>query len=81
MGPQMVLGVGGAFQVPVLAPRGSVILWLSSTLHSAKVQDPPGTLDLPRGIWTDWRCVVYGECVAVDTRVGCTIVALGDGAG
>ena len=58
---QMVEDAGGAFQVPILAPRGSVILWLSSTLHSAKVQDPPGSVPLPKSPWTDWRCVVYGE--------------------
>lgn len=55
----MVRGVGGQFQVPLFVPRGSVILWLSSTLHSAQTQSPPGTVQLEGSPWADWRCVVY----------------------
>ena len=41
---------GGAWQIPIYAPAGSVILWHSYTIHSAKRQDK----DDDR-----WRCVVY----------------------
>ncbi len=46
--------------MPLFVPRGSVILWLSSTLHSAQTQSPPGTVQLEDSPWADWRCVVYG---------------------
>jgi hypothetical protein len=36
-----VQALGGAFQIPIIAPKGSMILWLSATLHSAKGQDKP----------------------------------------
>jgi hypothetical protein len=45
-----VEAAGGQWQVPVHAAPGSMILWLSSTIHSAKLQDPGD-----RSI----RCVVY----------------------
>ena len=54
-----VCGGSGEFQIPILSRKGSFIMWLSSTLHSAKLQDPPGTIPLPAGPWRDWRCVVY----------------------
>ena len=38
------------WQVPIHAPAGSVIFWLSNTIHSAKRNDP---------IDDGWRCVVY----------------------
>jgi len=41
---------GGQWQVPVKARAGSVILWLSSTVHSASHQDPGDAT---------WRAVVY----------------------
>jgi len=46
----MVEKAGGQWQVPVLVPAGSMILWLSSTIHSAKIQDPGDD---------STRCVVY----------------------
>ena len=46
--------------MPIFTAKGSMILWLSSTLHSAKIQSRPGTLRLGSGPWTDWRMVVYG---------------------
>ena len=37
----LVRGVGGHFQVAVGAPRGSLVLWSSTTLHSARIHLPP----------------------------------------
>lgn len=58
---KMVEAVGGAFQIPIIAPRGSIIIWLSSTLHSAKLMDEPTTpiLPTPSDPWLGWRCVIY----------------------
>jgi hypothetical protein len=55
---RMVELVGGKFQVPVIAPKGSVIMWLSSMLHSAKLMDRPVASESFDG-WKGWRCVVY----------------------
>lgn len=46
----LVEEAGGQWQIPVQAGAGDVILWLSSTVHSAKIQD--------KGDET-WRCVIY----------------------
>ena len=54
----MVKRVGGTWQIPIIVPRGCMILWLSSTIHSAKLQDPDFTLD-PNEKWKHWRGVVY----------------------
>ncbi len=35
---EMVKAIHGAFQIPILTRKGSMILWLSATLHSAKLQ-------------------------------------------
>ena len=43
---------GLAWQVPVRAPAGSLIFWMSSTIHSAKRHDA-GKLNEP------WRCTYY----------------------
>jgi hypothetical protein len=39
---RMVEEAGGRFQVPILAPKGSMIVFLSATLHSAKFVDRQG---------------------------------------
>ena len=45
------------WQERVFAAPGSIILWLSTTIHSAAVQDPDAPKrDRP---YDDWRCVVY----------------------
>ena len=57
----MVTAVGGKYQVPVHAPAGSMIFWLSSTLHSAQVQRrtaAPFVYD-PADPLKNWRAVVY----------------------
>ncbi len=56
--------VQGSFQIPIYAPAGSMILWTSSTIHSAKTQNPPVPDDtkdtvLERGPFDDWRFVAY----------------------
>lgn len=55
---KLVKEAGGQWQIPILAKKGSLILWLSTTIHSAKLQDrlePIGVDDKYLG----WRCVVY----------------------
>lgn len=58
---KLVESVGGKFQVPCIVPRGSIIIWLSSVLHSAKLMDEPSTpiISEPSDPWLGWRCVVY----------------------
>ena len=41
---------GGQWQIPIVAPKGSMIVWFSTTIHSAR----PQVRDDPR-----WRAVVY----------------------
>lgn len=55
----IVESVGGVWQMPIRAPRGSLILWFSSTVHSAKLHDP--IVQVPRDPppFFDWRVVVY----------------------
>lgn len=59
--------IGGEWQIPIYAPPGSAILWLSSTIHSNMYGEPPLPL-LPhedRDVihredpWRDWRLVYY----------------------
>lgn len=54
----LVEEAGGSWQVPVRAPRGSVLLWASSVVHSALRADGPTPLD-PANPWRGWRGVVY----------------------
>jgi hypothetical protein len=57
---QMVASAGGMWQVPVIAPKGSMILWFSATTHSAKLADPLNLKDYdPDDKWKHWRGVVY----------------------
>jgi hypothetical protein len=54
----IVLKEGGQWQVPILAPAGSFIVWASTTIHSAKLQNKetrPNTKDKYYG----WRGVIY----------------------
>lgn len=53
-----VLSVGGSWQVPILAPAGSFLVWASSTIHSARLavrNEQTNKYD----IWAGWRGVVY----------------------
>ena len=49
---------GGRYQLPIIVPAGSMILWFSSTLHSAR-----GRLRIeensPVDRWNGWRGVYY----------------------
>lgn len=58
---RMVEKVGGKFQVPIIVPAGSVIIWLSSTLHSAKMVDRPVVPYVPSKAdpWYGYRSIVY----------------------
>ncbi|EGD75830.1 hypothetical protein PTSG_07949 [Salpingoeca rosetta] len=49
---------GGAFQTCVHTNKGSLILWLSSLVHSAKGQDEGAPIDRSDP-WSQWRGVVY----------------------
>eukprot|EP00009_Paramoeba_aestuarina_P017443 CAMPEP_0201527818 /NCGR_PEP_ID=MMETSP0161_2-20130828/36451_1 /ASSEMBLY_ACC=CAM_ASM_000251 /TAXON_ID=180227 /ORGANISM="Neoparamoeba aestuarina, Strain SoJaBio B1-5/56/2" /LENGTH=199 /DNA_ID=CAMNT_0047928807 /DNA_START=225 /DNA_END=824 /DNA_ORIENTATION=- len=52
--------VGGQWQVPIRANKGSVILWTSSTVHSAMIQQKETQYGpLKNDPWADWRFVVY----------------------
>jgi hypothetical protein len=61
----LVESVGGAWQIPIIAPKGSMIFWLSSTIHSAKYADESSVQSLinkgidPEHPWDLWRGVVY----------------------
>lgn len=53
-----VLEAGGEWQIPILAKKGSFIIWLSSVIHSARIQIgnlPEDGKDKHR----DWRGIVY----------------------
>jgi hypothetical protein len=59
---EMVESIGGQWQIPIRAPRGSVILWLSSLIHSAMTQSKEKLSKCgvcKNDIWRDWRMVVY----------------------
>ena len=53
-----LLEIGGAWQMPIVVPRGCVILWTSALIHSARpaLVKEETTTDDP---WRGWRCVVY----------------------
>lgn len=55
---KMVIDGGGKWQIPILAPAGSFIIWSSSLIHSARFAtqlENPSLTDK----WLGWRCVVY----------------------
>lgn len=54
--------VGGQWQIPVHAPAGSMILWLSTLIHAAKIQDRSDDR---------MRCVVY-VCQRPQSECGAT---------
>lgn len=45
------------WQTPVIAPAGSVILWTSSTIHSALTQSTSDANSAE--VWSGWRGVIY----------------------
>lgn len=55
---KMVEDVGGSWQIPITAPKGSFIIWLSSVVHSAMLQTK-SVNPLPDDPFYGWRCVLY----------------------
>lgn len=55
---QMVESVGGQWQIKIPASKGDFIIWLSSTVHSAILQEKPER-PLKTDPWNGWRHVVY----------------------
>jgi hypothetical protein len=55
---KIIIKSGGNFQIPILAPKGSFIVWTSALLHSARIQQ---SLEYPTKSdpWNGWRGVVY----------------------
>ena len=49
--------IGGQYQIPILALKGSCIFWLSSLIHAARLQLGPEKSI--QNEWDGWRCVVY----------------------
>jgi len=59
---KQVTELGGVWQIPIHVPKGSMIFWLSSTIHSAKLADPfVGQLTEldSEDRWKHWRGIVY----------------------
>ncbi len=55
---ELVENKGGQWQIPIIVPKGSMIFWFSSLVHSAKYQDKNAMID-PQDIWSEWRGVIY----------------------
>lgn len=55
----MVEKAGGRWQVPIRVQRGAMILWLSSTVHSAMLHLPTPVVPDPTTQFPQWRGVVY----------------------
>ena len=67
---KLVEEVGGAWQIPICEPRGSMIFWMSSTVHSARIQaERPVPAPVPLNPWHGWRGVVY-VCYRPQQEVG-----------
>ena len=47
------------WQRPIYAEAGSMILWLSTLIHSAKYQDAPLLRPPKENSFEGWRCVIY----------------------
>ena len=50
--------VGGKYQIPIIVPAGSLILWFSSTTHSARVKTK-NEKKSKDDAWLGWRGVYY----------------------
>lgn len=50
--------IGGYWQIPIVAPAGSLILWLSTTIHSARIQTHK-EFETKTNPFYGWRGVVY----------------------
>jgi hypothetical protein len=71
---KLLAEIGGSWQVPIYSEAGSFIIWSSSTIHSAKLQNKPilskffKHKKIPKinkkstiniDKWDGWRCVPY----------------------
>ena len=55
---ELVESVGGKWQIPIYAKAGSCILWLSTTVHSAKHSNSREK-EILEDPWFGWRAVYY----------------------
>lgn len=46
------------YQIPIVAPAGSLIIWSSTTIHSAKLQDK-AVKTTNEDKWLGWRGIIY----------------------
>ena len=55
---KLIEAIDGKWQIPILAPSGSFIIWSSKTIHSARlaIREENPTLD---DKWLGWRAIVY----------------------
>ena len=51
----MLTDIGGWYQIPIRAPKGSFIFWSSSTIHSSMLSSGP--MNDPIDKWIGWRAV------------------------
>jgi hypothetical protein len=56
---QMILDSGGKYQIPILAKRGSFVVWASTVVHAAKLQDKAEHPGVGINKYDGWRGVVY----------------------
>lgn len=55
---KLVECIGGHWQIPIIAEKGDFIIWTSTTIHSAILQDH-SEKPIPSDKWKGWRGVVY----------------------
>jgi len=63
---KMIEDIGGKYQIPIYAPPGSVIIWLSTCIHSSKFMSRDDTASKgaknakkSKDPYDMWRCVSY----------------------
>jgi hypothetical protein len=55
---QMVIDTGGEWQIPIVATKGSFIIWSSTLIHSGRLAIRKEEKDI-NDMWKGTRCVVY----------------------
>lgn len=55
---KLITDKGGQYQIPILSKRGSFIVWASSVVHAAKLQNNCEN-PLPNDKYNGWRGVIY----------------------
>lgn len=56
---KLVEDIGGKWQIPILVEKGSFIIWASTTIHSAKLENKPDGMEANKNLWENGRCVIY----------------------